>query len=79
MYSDSRSIDLHNHLTRGYHAYRIGRNGIVYNIISKMPEGPATIKIEAEGYKALIRLLDIRANSYGRYFKRFNMEVEGPQ
>ena len=44
-----------------------------------MPEGPATIKIEAEGYKALIRLLDIRANSYGRYFKRFNMEVEGPQ
>ncbi len=39
-----------------------------------MPEGPATIKIEAEGYKALIRLLDIRTNSYGRYFKRFEME-----
>ena len=43
-------------------------------IFPKMPEGPATIKIEAEGYKTLIQLLDIRANSSGRYFKRFEME-----
>ena len=43
-------------------------------IFPKMPEGPATIKIEAEGYKTLIQLLDIRANSSGRYFKRFDME-----
>ena len=45
-------------------------------IIPKMPEGPATIKIEAEGYKTLIQLLDIRANSSGRYFKRFDMEKD---
>ena len=43
-------------------------------VIPKMPEGPATIKIEAEGYKTLIQLLDIRANRAGRYFKRFDME-----
>ena len=39
-----------------------------------MPEGPATIKIEAEGYKTQIQILDVTANKYGRYFKRFDME-----
>ena len=43
-------------------------------LIPKMPEGPATIKIEAEGYKTQIQILDVTANKYGRYFKRFDME-----
>ena len=42
--------------------------------IPQTPEGPATVKIEAEGYKTQIQILDIRANRAGRYFKRFDME-----
>ena len=43
-------------------------------VIPQTPEGPATVKVEAEGYKTQIQILDIRANRAGRYFKRFDME-----
>lgn len=42
--------------------------------IPKMPEGPATVKVEAEGYKTQIQTLDVTANKYGRYFKPFYLE-----
>ena len=43
-------------------------------VIPKTPEGPATVKIEAEGYKTQIQILDIRANRAGRYVKNFFLE-----
>ena len=43
-------------------------------VIPQTPEGPATVKVEAEGYKTLIQLLDIRANRAGRYVKNFFLE-----
>ena len=42
--------------------------------IPKIPEGPATVKVEAEGYKTQIQILDVTANKYGRYVKNFFLE-----
>ena len=43
-------------------------------VIPQTPEGPATVKVEAEGYKTQIQILDIRANRAGRYVKNFFLE-----